>query len=47
MARSFGLVVLGEDLQPRGRGFESWRQKLAGIEAKLDITLNNDLKLAK
>ena len=26
MARSQGLVVKGEDLQLRGRGFESWRR---------------------
>ena len=26
-----GLAVKGEDLQPRGRGFESWHLKLDGM----------------
>ena len=32
-------MVKGKDLQPRGRGFESWRWKLDGKEAKVTKTL--------
>ena len=39
--------AIGEDLKPRGGGFESWRQTLDGMKANLAITLNKRKKVLK
>ena len=41
-----GLVVKEEDLQPRGRGFESWLRILNGMQAKQAITLTKRINVA-